>query len=408
MGDTSSESAEALRALLDETERMRLEIVALQDMGGHMPDDMHAHLDAALAATAHVLEDLAQALRSGRTLMDVSAALQCLDDAGGALQAPAAGPNLAAVVARAHVEALAGQLRAAVELAAQGSATGDVTSAHEEALRPPHLRLREPLAILRANLTLRSTACRHAVRLAAGLAIADAGTRLLAVPRAYWVPMTLVIVLKPEFGATFSRGLGRLLGTALGLAVATALVYLAFGDVAGRIVLLGALMFAMRSVGRANYGLFVVALTALVVVLTSFAGTRAEAAIVERGLDTLLGGVLALVIYALWPTWERTQTPGAVADVLDAYRTYAAAVLGAYLKPGRLDPSTTQRAPPRGATGADQRRGVGGTDARRAGGFRRPGPPRRRACNLAPYSTRAYGPGGGPVSRSRCRSPGVG
>lgn len=66
-----------------------------------------------------------------------------------------------------------------------------------------------------------------------------------------------------------------------------------------------------------------------------------------------------------------------------------------------------RRTPTGGTTGTDQRRGVGGTRARRAGGVRRPGSPRRRACNLAPYGPLAYGPGGGPVSRSRCRSPGA-
>jgi uncharacterized membrane protein YccC len=151
--------------------------------------------------------------------------------------------------------------------------------------------------------------------------------------------MTLAIVLKPDFGATFSRGLGRLAGTALGLGLATLLVYAVFGDLVARIVLLGLLMFVMRSFGRANYGLFVVALTALVVVLTSFAGVHPEATILERGVDTLIGGVMALVAYALWPTWERTQAPGLVADLLDAYRAYVAAVMAGYLDPQGADPA---------------------------------------------------------------------
>jgi hypothetical protein len=51
----------------------------------------------------------------------------------------------------------------------------------------------------------------------------------------------------------------------------------------------------------------------------------------------LIGGVLALLAYALWPTWERTQAPGLVADLLDAYRAYIAAVMAGYLDPQRAD-----------------------------------------------------------------------
>jgi uncharacterized membrane protein YccC len=52
--------------------------------------------------------------------------------------------------------------------------------------------------------------------------------------------------------------------------------------------------------------------------------------IAPRALNTALGGALALLAYAVWPTWERTQTSAALADMLDAYRDYFRAVIGAY------------------------------------------------------------------------------
>ena len=87
-----------------------------------------------------------------------------------------------------------------------------------------------------------------------------------------------------------------------------------------------------------NYGLFTIAVTGLVVTLTSFAGASPEATIAERGIGTLLGGALALGAYALWPTWERTQTPTVLADLLDAYRRYYGAVITAYLDPLLREP----------------------------------------------------------------------
>jgi uncharacterized membrane protein YccC len=50
-------------------------------------------------------------------------------------------------------------------------------------------------------------------------------------------------------------------------------------------------------------------------------------------LNTLAGGVIALVAYWLWPTWERTQTPELMARLLDAYRQYFRAIREAYLNP---------------------------------------------------------------------------
>lgn len=167
--------------------------------------------------------------------------------------------------------------------------------------------------------------------------------RTPALPRAYWLPMTVAIVLKPDFAATFTRGLGRLAGTVLGLLLATALVYAVFGQVAGRVALVGVLVFAVRSLGPANYGLTVTAITALVVVLTSFAGAAPEATILECGGYTLAGGALALAAYAAWPTWERTQTPALLANLLDfvddvdtSLQALAAAVRRRSSRPGAL------------------------------------------------------------------------
>jgi uncharacterized membrane protein YccC len=40
--------------------------------------------------------------------------------------------------------------------------------------------------------------------------------------------------------------------------------------------------------------------------------------------------VLALIAYALWPTWEETQVGPALADMIEGYRTYFRAVIAAY------------------------------------------------------------------------------
>jgi uncharacterized membrane protein YccC len=144
----------------------------------------------------------------------------------------------------------------------------------------------------------------------------------VGVGRAYWLPMTIAIVLKPDFTATFSRGVLRLAGTFVGLVLATGLFHLFHPSASAQILLIAVFLFLARCFGSANYGIFVTAVTGLVVLLVAVTGVEPKEVIAARGLNTALGGAIALVGYWLWPTWERTQVPEALASMLDAYRVY--------------------------------------------------------------------------------------
>src|SRR5207248_581118 len=103
-------------------------------------------------------------------------------------------------------------------------------------------------------------------------AAADLVARSLGWHRAYWAPMTVAIVLKPDFTATFSRGVLRLAGTFGGLGIATALSHLLAPSPAVQAALITIFLFLMRWAGGANYGVLVTALTGLVVFLFALGG----------------------------------------------------------------------------------------------------------------------------------------
>ena len=69
-----------------------------------------------------------------------------------------------------------------------------------------------PLHALRAELTLRSSTFRHAARLAVALIAAGIAYRSLSLGSGYWVPLTVLFVLKPDYGTTITRGIGRATG----------------------------------------------------------------------------------------------------------------------------------------------------------------------------------------------------
>src|SRR5262249_27257042 len=65
---------------------------------------------------------------------------------------------------------------------------------------------RAALAALRANLTLSSPAARHAIRFGAALAAGVALYRLLDMhDHGFWIPLTILFVMRPEIDETHKR-----------------------------------------------------------------------------------------------------------------------------------------------------------------------------------------------------------
>jgi len=161
--------------------------------------------------------------------------------------------------------------------------------------------------------------------------LADAVTTAVGFPRGYWAAMTAAIVLRPDFAGTFSRSVLRVAGTLAGLGFATGLFHLLAPPVGVQVALLTALTFVLRGWGPANYGIFAVALTAMIVLLLAATGVAPGPVIAARGINTAMGGALGLLAYWLWPTWERSQVRETLADLLEAYRVYFRAVGEGYL-----------------------------------------------------------------------------
>lgn len=343
LGRDHTIEGERYRALLSQAERIRLSLMVL----GRLRTRIHRErdgdresgiLDAYFEIAGRMLDSIGSALKAGAA---ARFATECVDKLQVLVESLEesrnAPPEMAAMAAdaRHQMDALSGQLRSAAELAAHLAPEGLDEFERMQSRQPWSLRLRGTFAILFANLSLSSTASRHAIRLASCVALGDVLSRIVGFGRYYWLPMTVAIVLKPDFSATISRGVLRLAGTFAGLALATVMFHLLPSGKPFEIFLVFAFIFVLRCFGGANYGIFVVAVTALVVVLLALTGSAPAAVIAARGWNTVLGGTIALAAYWLWPTWERNQVPEALARLLDSYREYFHLIHRSYVQTDR-------------------------------------------------------------------------
>ena len=335
---------ERYRLLLSQAERMRLSLLTLRRLRTRIGRENAGGpevkiLDLYFANASRILGAIGHSLVAGAPAREMDEFLEELEALPERLRELCESPEAAAMDIRAmrndariQMDAVTGQLRSAVDLATTATPAGLAAFEGREAGRPWSLRLGGTLATLRANFHLQSAAFRHAIRLAVCVAAGDGLARGLELPRSYWLPMTIAIVLKPDFTATFSRGVLRLAGTFAGLVLATGLFHVMLPGATAQVVLIALLMFLMRCFGPANYGILVTAVTALVVLLLAMSGVSPKGVIAARGLNTVAGGAIALVAYWIWPTWERTQVGEAMAQMLDAYREYLREVREGYIR----------------------------------------------------------------------------
>ena len=195
----------------------------------------------------------------------------------------AAIPDGAARAQILHAAELLGRLAEFARVAAETAVTLDDDSPVEdaEASPPPSLRGEAPSRIarlvgpIRDNLTARSLTLRHALRVGIAAAVAVAFGASLHLPRGYWITVTAVFILQPYAGATFQRGLQRMVGTVLGGLLAagiTAVVH----DPSALLAVIFALAVAGVSLLPVNYGAFSALLTPTFVLLAEMSSATSR------------------------------------------------------------------------------------------------------------------------------------
>ncbi|MGI5352527.1 FUSC family protein [Streptomyces sp. CA-250714] len=218
--------------------------------------------------------------------------------------------------------------------------------ARERHLHMPTLAGLVPVALraLRRELHWKSPILRHALRVSGVVSVGYLIGKSLPPAHGYWVPLTAVMVLRPDFSRTYERGVGRAVGTLIGVAVAGTVMALAspgpYLSAALAVVSVG-LMYLLLNTG---YVIASVWTGAYVIFLLGILGADWYQTAYERAGLTALGGVLAMLSYALFPAWHTPLLRDRLADWLAATGRYAIAVLDAFAQPAEHAPRRVREA----------------------------------------------------------------
>jgi hypothetical protein len=169
------------------------------------------------------------------------------------------------------------------------------------------------------------------LRLMACIGVAGVVSEVLPLQRSYWVPLTVAIVLKPDYGSVFARALQRGIGTIVGAVAGAVLLALFHG--AWLLIPFGVLA-ALLPYGRdRNYGLLATFLTPLVVVLVDLLKPTGWRLAGDRLVDTLIGCAIVVVVgFAPWPMAWYAHLPAKFGQAaLDVCGYMRAALVGSGL-----------------------------------------------------------------------------
>ncbi|MGH3675609.1 MAG: FUSC family protein [Mycobacterium sp.] len=257
-------------------------------------------------AAAEVLAAIAASSRSMRR--DADSALQRVDIAVAAVSGPEA----------TVAQHLSRQLRQADELRfGQRGVTGWSGA------------LRAAADVVYAQLKWTSPILRHAVRLAGAAAAGVAIARFADVAQGYWIPLTVLLVMRPETAHTYTRCAGRVGGIAAGVLVASSVTPLWQPTGLAAAILAAVFLGVTYAVSGFGYIAVSAALATTIVFLLDVSDVATS--IGDTLLATLIGGVLAVLAHVVLPDDAMVRLRQRAGELLKTEIDYAATVIKAFV-----------------------------------------------------------------------------
>lgn len=172
------------------------------------------------------------------------------------------------------------------------------------------------------HFTFKSSFFRHSLRLSLVVIIGFLIGYYFSIQNAYWILLTIVVIMRPNYGLTKDRTKQRIIGTLIGGAIAVGIVYVTQNTTVYAILGLGSLTFAFAMIQR-NYRTAAVFITLSIIFIYALLQPDILKVIQFRVIDTVVGaGLAALANFLLWPAWESKTIDSIIASSIKTNRIY--------------------------------------------------------------------------------------
>jgi uncharacterized membrane protein (TIGR01666 family) len=196
-----------------------------------------------------------------------------------------------------------------------------------------------PLSTLVENLSFSSTVFRHSLRITITILIGFIIGQILPFHNVYWILLTIVVIMRQEYGLTKQRTFERIFGTILGGLIAFGILSFIHDSFIISTLAIIAMILGFTFTPT-NYKIGATFVTLYVVFIYGILTPNITDVIQYRILDTLVGALLSIMAnYFLWPSWEFLSIPIHIEKSFEANRNYLKEISVFYNKKGEVPTS---------------------------------------------------------------------
>lgn len=193
--------------------------------------------------------------------------------------------------------------------------------------------------LLLQNLSFRSSIFKHSLRLSVTIMIGYVLGNLFDFQNTYWVLLTIIVIMRPSYGLTKTRSKDRIIGTLIGSAIATGIVFwvqdaYVYG-VLGAVTLI--IAFSML---QKNYRASATFITLSVIFIYAITQPDILTVIRFRVVDTLIGaGLSFMALLWLWPVWSFLEIRQHIENSVKANKDFLREIIHYYQQKGNVPTS---------------------------------------------------------------------
>lgn len=184
---------------------------------------------------------------------------------------------------------------------------------------------------LKDNFNFNSIIFKHSLRLTLAILTGFIIGTAFHFQNTYWILITILVIMRPNYGITKKRTFQRVIGTLIGTAISFIILYFTQNTYIYIATIFIAMIFAFAYIQQ-NYKLAAIFITINIIMVFSMLADNPFGIMSARIVDTFIGaGIAILFNYFFWPVWEVNNIKGILSKSLDANKSYMSEVASLYI-----------------------------------------------------------------------------